>query len=157
MAATKKLSYSVDEDQHAASWETGADVEYEDLPQGGFDEVVDSEYELAADPDYDDTGQAAYDEPADPEYGDEVGEELAAAEQAAVPVAPAAPPRPVEGFAYELGRPVVPLTQQQPYHVVWRGYLKERHPVTGLLLRVPVYQLADGYWDCYREEELLAA
>jgi hypothetical protein len=40
---------------------------------------------------------------------------------------------------------------------VWRGYLKEPHPATGLLQRVPVYQLADGHWDCYREEELQVA
>ena len=38
-----------------------------------------------------------------------------------------------------------------------QGQLKERHPATGLIHRVNVYLLNDGYWDCYREEELQAA
>jgi hypothetical protein len=41
--------------------------------------------------------------------------------------------------------------------IVWRGQLRERHPQTGLVHRVPVYRLDDGYWDCYREEELRVA
>jgi len=60
-------------------------------------------------------------------------------------------------YAYDLGRLVQPTTQQQAHPVVWRGQLKERHPATGLVHRVNVYRLGDGYWDCYREEELLAA
>jgi hypothetical protein len=60
-------------------------------------------------------------------------------------------------YAYDLGRLVQPATQQQAHPIVWRGQLKERHPATGLVHRVNVYRLNDGYWDCYREEELLAA
>jgi hypothetical protein len=62
-----------------------------------------------------------------------------------------------DGFTFALGSLVLPLTQEQPHPVVWRGHLKERHPATGLVQRVPVYRLADGYWDCYREEELRVA
>lgn len=60
-------------------------------------------------------------------------------------------------YAYDLGRLVQPATQTQAHPIVWRGQLKERHPATGLVHRVNVYRLNDGYWDCYREEELLAA
>lgn len=60
-------------------------------------------------------------------------------------------------YAYDLGRLVQPATQLQAHPIVWRGQLKERHPATGLVYRVNVYRLNDGYWDCYREEELLAA
>lgn len=59
-------------------------------------------------------------------------------------------------YAYELGHRVQPapaLTAE----VIWRGQLKERHPATGLIHRVNVYRLNDGYWDCYREEELRVA
>lgn len=158
MAATKKLRYSIDEDQHTASWEAGADVEYDELPAAEFDEGADPEYEVEADPDYDEPPQAEFDEAAQPDYevavADPSYDEVpvgATVEQMAEPelvVTPAA------GFAFELGRLALPLTQQQPHEVVWRGHLKERHPVTGLVQRVPVYRLADGYWDCYREEEL---
>jgi hypothetical protein len=61
------------------------------------------------------------------------------------------------GVAFAVGRPVMVLAQQQAHPVVWRGLPKERHPATGLVQRVPVYRLADGYWDCYREGELQAA
>jgi|GEM_PF-1618346 len=59
-------------------------------------------------------------------------------------------------FAYELGRLVQPAPAG-PAQIIWRGQLKERHPETGLIHRVNVYRLNDGYWDCYREEELQAA
>ncbi len=59
-------------------------------------------------------------------------------------------------FAYELGHRVQP-TPTLTAEVIWRGQLKERHPATGLVHRVNVYRLNDGYWDCYREEELQAA
>ena len=59
-------------------------------------------------------------------------------------------------FAYELGRLVQPAPAS-PAQIIWRGQLKERHPETGLIHRVNVYRLNDGYWDCYREEELQAA
>jgi hypothetical protein len=52
---------------------------------------------------------------------------------------------------------VLPLTQTDVHEVIWRGQLRERHPVTGLVQRTNVYRLGDGYWDCYREEELQAA
>lgn len=162
MAATNKLRYSLAEDQHTANWETGADAEQEELPGAEFDEVADVEYELGADPDYDDIAQPEFDEAAQLDYEVEVADPdydevpvMVAVEQAAEPE-PLAAPLP-SGFAFELGGLALPLTQAQPHPVVWRGYLKERHPVTGLVQRVPVYQLADGYWDCYREEELRVA
>lgn len=60
-------------------------------------------------------------------------------------------------FAYELGHHVLPVTGAAPRVITWRGQLKERHPETGMVHRVPVYRLDDGYWDCYREEELQVA
>ncbi|MCR5890933.1 hypothetical protein LRS06_24735 [Hymenobacter sp. J193] len=60
-------------------------------------------------------------------------------------------------FAYDLGQPVQPATQAQPHAIVWRGQLKERSPETGWVQRVNVYRLNDGFWDCYREEELQVA
>jgi hypothetical protein len=72
-------------------------------------------------------------------------------------VAEPAPRLAATTYTYDLGRLVQPATQQQAHPVVWRGQLKERHPTTGLVHRVNVYRLSDGYWDCYREEELLAA
>jgi hypothetical protein len=128
------------------------DIEHDDAVQASYEEPADPDYEAGIDPEYDDTVQADYAaELVDPEY-DEVAEPHALPElEPLVAVAPEA------AFAFELGRAVLPLTQQQPQLVVWRGHLKERHPATGLLQRVPVYRLADGYWDCYREEELQAA
>jgi hypothetical protein len=41
--------------------------------------------------------------------------------------------------------------------IIWRGQFKERVPETGLVHRVNVYRLDDGFWDCYREDELQAA
>lgn len=168
MATTKKLHYSPSEDQQTASWETGTVVDDEGLA-ASFEEVADPDYEvsadpdydLGADPDYDDFAQPAYDESApvdydlgaDPDYSDEP----AAPAAEAVPAAPPAPLFPAAGFTYALGRRVLPVTQQQPHAVVWQGYLKERHPVTGLVQRVPVYRLSDGFWDCYREDELQVA
>jgi hypothetical protein len=52
---------------------------------------------------------------------------------------------------------VQPPAFKRPYTVIWRGQLKERNPDTGWIQRVNVYWLNDGYWDCYREEELQAA
>lgn len=60
-------------------------------------------------------------------------------------------------FAYDIGQPVQPETQNRAYAIIWRGQLKERHPETGWIHRVNVYRLNDGYWDCYREEELQVA
>jgi hypothetical protein len=60
-------------------------------------------------------------------------------------------------YAYDVGLLVQPATQTQAHPIVWRGQLKERHPATGLVHRVNVYRLNDGYWDCYREEELQVA
>lgn len=59
-------------------------------------------------------------------------------------------------FAYEVGRRVQP-TPALTAEVIWRGQLKERHPATGLVHRVNVYRLNDGFWDCYREDDLQAA
>jgi hypothetical protein len=92
------------------------------------------------------------------------GELLAWHEQtcAATPAPEAAAPRhfapaPALAFAYELGRVVQPAPAAPTRTIVWRGQLRERHPQTGLVHRVPVYRLDDGYWDCYREEELRVA
>lgn len=60
-------------------------------------------------------------------------------------------------FAFDLGQPVQPETQNRAYAIIWRGQLKERHPETGWIHRVNVYRLNDGFWDCYREEELQVA
>ncbi len=88
------------------------------------------------------------------------GEPLTWHDEACLPTTPAAEatrPGGISTFAYALGRLVQPATQQQAHPVVWRGQLKERHPATGLVHRTNVYRLSDGYWDCYREEELQAA
>lgn len=158
MAATKKLRYSVSEEQHTADWETGAGVDYDDAPQTDYEMGGDPDYDDVADPDYDEAPQADYELGADPDYDDEVvdaevGEVTAAAESAPAVV----PPAPAARFAYELGRAVLPATQQQAHPVLWRGQLKERHPATGLVQRINVYRLGDGFWDCYREDELRAA
>jgi hypothetical protein len=129
-----------------------ADADYDEVDQDREHELADPDYEPAADPDYDDTVQAEYDPGADPDYDEAPQLELVAAAPVPVRLVMAA-----SDFAFALGRPVVPLTQQQAHPVVWRGLLKERHPGTGLVQRVPVYRLADGHWDCYREEELQAA
>ena len=60
-------------------------------------------------------------------------------------------------FVYNLGHLVQPAPEAPAYPVIWRGQLKERHPATGLVQRVNVYRLGDGYWDCYREEDLQVA
>lgn len=161
MAATKKIRYSISEAQQTAAWETGADVDYDESPpaddyvdaQAEYEEVADPDYDEAAHPDYDEAAQPEYEVTADPEYEAAVIDEEP--ERAAVDAAPVVESR--TGFAYELGRAVLPLTQQQAYPVLWRGQLKERHPASGLLQRTNVYRLGDGYWDCYREEELRAA
>jgi hypothetical protein len=129
-----------------------ADVDYEETGQDREHEIADPDYELEADPDYEEGPQADYELDADPDYDEAPQLELVAPTPAPVRMVVAA-----SDFAFELGRPVVPVTQQQAHPVVWRGLLKERHPDTGLVQRVPVYRLADGFWDCYREEELQAA
>ncbi|HEX8424925.1 hypothetical protein [Hymenobacter sp.] len=60
-------------------------------------------------------------------------------------------------FAYAIGQPVQPVPAAKPQLIIWRGQVKERHPRTGLLHRVNVYRLDNGYWDCYFEAELQAA
>lgn len=69
---------------------------------------------------------------------------------------PALPTAPASTFAYAIGHRVQPATSA-PAAVTWRGQHKECHPVTGLVHRVNVYYLDNGYWDCYREDELQAA
>jgi hypothetical protein len=70
--------------------------------------------------------------------------------------APALPPPSVPAFAFAIGHRVQPAFSA-PAAITWRGQCKERHPATGLVHRVNVYCLDNGYWDCYREEELQAA
>lgn len=130
-----------------------ADAEYDEAPQADYDVGADVDYDEGADPDYEEEPQLAEEsELADPDYDEVVVDVVPVVKPEPVVFAP-----PAVGFAFEVGRPVLPMTQEQPHPVVWRGYLKEPHPATGLLHRVPVYQLADGHWDCYREEELQVA
>ena len=58
-------------------------------------------------------------------------------------------------FAFAIGYRVQPDTSV-PAAITWRGQHKERHPETGLIQRINVYYLVNGYWDCYREDELQA-
>ncbi|WP_046245456.1 hypothetical protein [Hymenobacter terrenus] len=69
-----------------------------------------------------------------------------------IPVPPAA-----QSFAYSVGHRVLPEPSAPVRTIIWRGQLKERLPETGLVHRVNVYRLDDGFWDCYREDELQAA
>lgn len=62
----------------------------------------------------------------------------------------------VHAFAFAIGHRVQPA-HSSPAPVVWRGQHKERHPDTGLVHRINVYRLDNGYWDCYREDELQTA
>ncbi|UOG77338.1 hypothetical protein MTX78_23205 (plasmid) [Hymenobacter tibetensis] len=60
-------------------------------------------------------------------------------------------------FTYAVGQLVQPAPATQAGKIIWRGQVKERHTRTGLLRRVNVYRLDNGYWDCYYEAELQAA
>ncbi|GAA4379605.1 hypothetical protein GCM10023186_17170 [Hymenobacter koreensis] len=60
-------------------------------------------------------------------------------------------------FAFAIGQPVIPGTGVGPCTVIWRGHVKARLRRTGLVHRLNVYQLNDGFWDCYYEAELQAA
>ncbi|OON66242.1 hypothetical protein [Hymenobacter sp. CRA2] len=60
-------------------------------------------------------------------------------------------------YAYDVGQIVQAAINTRAHTIIWRGQVKERHPATGLVHRVNVYWLNDGYWDCYREEELQVA
>jgi hypothetical protein len=103
-----------------------------------------------------------------PEAGDDVavcahcGDLLAWHEQAcgptAVPVVAeeAVIYRPASTYAFEMGLAVQPVASVQG-QIIWRGQIKERQADSGLVLRVNVYGLNNGFWDCYREEELQAA
>ena len=64
---------------------------------------------------------------------------------------------PVSSFVYAVGHVVQPVPGGRAREVIWRGQLKERRPETGLVHRVNVYRLNDGFWDCYREDELQVA
>ena len=139
-----------DNDQLEPHYEV-ADLEYDEAPQADFEAGADVEYDADTDPDYDDVVQADYELEADYDY-----EESAQVELVAAPTPVRRVPASVN-FAFAVGRPVIPATQQQACPVVWRGLLLEPHPATGLLQRVPVYLLSVGYWDCYREEELQVA
>jgi len=101
-----------------------ADADYDEADQDREHEIADPDYDLDADPDYDDTVQADYDPGTDPDYDEAPQLEPVAAAPVPVQMVVAA-----SDFAFDLGRPVVPLTQQQAHPVVWRGLLKERHPV----------------------------
>lgn len=125
-------------------------------------------YELDESTDsYTDDPQADYHTEADAELCPVCHDLLAWHEQAceAKPVPPAtAEPeddtptaQPVaQAFAFSIGHRVQPV-YSAPAAITWRGQHKERHPATGLVHRINVYYLDNGYWDCYREEELQAA
>ena len=76
-------------------------------------------------------------------------------EEPALPVVRVQAPAPP--FAYALGHRVQPAPAAPARTISWRRQLKERWPETGLVHRVNVYRLDDGFWDCYREDELHAA
>jgi hypothetical protein len=110
--------------------------------------------------------RAAADEPA--EENDEIGAPGAAEdrhpeyeevfgpdEETAWPVIVVVPA--ASTFVYEVGHRVQPEASAPARHIIWRGHLKERLPETGWVHRVNVYRLDDGFWDCYREDELQAA
>jgi hypothetical protein len=140
--ATQKINMSRTEAEHTQAWEEGTQEEY-DLP---------------AEPDFTDEATDVCHNCGEPLGWHEQACEVPATKPAdevihEAPVLQASS----DGFTFALGSLALPLTQEQPHPVVWRGHLKERHHATGLVQRVPVYQLADGYWDCYREEELRVA
>lgn len=139
--ATQRINISRTVAEQTQAWETGADEQYPDF---------------SIEPDY--SGQA--------DVCSLCGEPIGWHEQACQPRSASALgtptvvepiPKPQDGFTFTLGSLVLSVTQQSPHPIIWRGQLRERHPDTGLLLRVPVYRLADGHWDCYREEELRVA
>ncbi|MDO7846278.1 hypothetical protein Q5H92_07920 [Hymenobacter sp. M29] len=92
------------------------------------------------------------DEDRHPEYDDVFNRED---EHDALPVVEVF--RPVIPFVYELGHRVQPEPGAPARRVIWRGQLRERFTETGWFHRVNVYRLDDGFWDCYREDELQAA
>ncbi|RSK33189.1 hypothetical protein [Hymenobacter metallilatus] len=67
------------------------------------------------------------------------------------------PSPPPSRFAYALGQPVQPAPDAPARPVIWRGQLKAREAADGLIRRVNVYRLDNGYWDCYYETDLQAA
>ena len=85
-----------------------------------------------------------------PEY-----EEAYSQDEETAPVILVTPP--ASTFVYAVGHRVQPAPEAPARQVIWRGQLRERHPDTGLVHRVNVYRLNDGFWDCYREDELQAA
>jgi len=137
--ATQKLRYSRTDTEQTQAWDAGE--EYPDLP-------------AEQEPDFTDQADVCQ------HCGDPLGWHEQACEgpftTLAVESTPLSPPA-SDGFTFALGSLALPVTQENPHPVVWRGHLKERHPATGLVQRVPVYRLDDGYWDCYREEELRVA
>lgn len=136
--ATQKLRYSRTDAEQTQAWDAGE--EYPDLP---------AELNYA-----DETADVCQ------HCGEPLGwHEQACEEPLAKPTSEPTIPSPQAsgGFTFALGSLALPITQESPHPVVWRGHLKERHPATGLVQRVPVYRLDDGYWDCYREEELRVA
>ena len=128
------------------------------------------EYELDGGPDtYSDDVSSDYEAETDADLCPICHDLLAWHEQAcdvaAIPIATAEPehdapttppPAPLATFAFAIGHRVQPA-HSAPAAITWRGQHKERHPATGLVQRINVYYLDNGYWDCYREEELQAA
>jgi hypothetical protein len=87
-----------------------------------------------------------------PEYDDASNQDE---ETPAVPIVRVVTP--ATTFAFEVGHQVLPAPTAPAYTIIWRGQFKERRPDTGWVHRVNVYRLDDGFWDCYREDELHAA
>jgi hypothetical protein len=86
-----------------------------------------------------------------PEYDEAFSQD----EESALPVLMVS--HPASTFAYDVGHRVQPAPDAPARQIIWRGQLRERRPDTGLVHRVNVYRLNDGFWDCYREDELLVA
>lgn len=124
-------------------------AEYDDsdvLPASGGADAQDADYEDRAPfsaPEEEDVRH--------PEYDEVFGQD----EAPGLPVVRVQEPG--NTFAYDLGHRVQPAPTAPLRAIIWRGQLKERRPETGLVHRVNVYRLNDGFWDCYREDELHAA
>jgi hypothetical protein len=59
-------------------------------------------------------------------------------------------------YQYDVGDLVQLVRMGKVYHVTWRGQMKVQQP-NGVVLRVNVYRLDNGFWDCYHEQELTTA
>lgn len=134
MATTKKSALTVVLDPHHAAEATLPDAP--DYPDDASAPLCPSCGELLA----------WHDEPCVAAANPEAGAKL-----------PTTPTLSLTSFTYALGQTVQPAPDAPASPVIWRGQVRARHPRTGLIHRVNVYRLGNGYWDCYYETELQAA